>query len=158
MKTTTSNLFDFTENNNDLLEKRIALESKGELSSTFSLFDARNWKKAPTLSVDIFSEDEHMKNIEQHFRLRQESSLSGGNQQKNSLMGSPVELEAMEMAAAISSNDRQTRYEHELQRMGVPIVNGIGPDGPPPPRERLVHLDLKGAPPKVYSQEYKTRT
>lgn len=125
------------------------MEYKEDLSSTLSLFDIRNWKKAPTLSVDIFSEDEHMKNIEQHLRQRQVFSLSSGAQQKNSLMASSIELEAMEMAAPISSNDRQTRYEHELQRMGVPVVNGIGPDGPPPPRERLVHIDLKGAPPKV---------
>lgn len=33
--------------------------------------------------------------------------------------------------------------------MGVPIVAGIGRGGPAPPNQRLVHLDLKGAPPKI---------
>lgn len=49
----------------------------------------------------------------------------------------------------LSSAERQTQYEHELQRMGVPALAGIGPNGPKPPAERLVHLDLKGAAPKV---------
>lgn len=43
----------------------------------------------------------------------------------------------------------QSHYEHELQRMGVPIVAGIGRGGPAPPIQRLVHLDLKGAAPKI---------
>ncbi|XP_062559423.1 hexosaminidase D [Armigeres subalbatus] len=45
--------------------------------------------------------------------------------------------------------ERQNHYEHELRKMGVPIIAGIGPGGHPPPVQRLVHLDLKGAPPKV---------
>lgn len=55
----------------------------------------------------------------------------------------------MDYERILSSAERQSQYEHELQRMGVPIMAGIGPGGPHPPNERLVHLDLKGAPPKV---------
>lgn len=43
----------------------------------------------------------------------------------------------------------QDVYKHQLLQMGVKQATGIGPDGYPPPKERLVHLDLKGAPPKV---------
>lgn len=43
----------------------------------------------------------------------------------------------------------QSQYEHELQRLGVPIVAGIGRGGNAPPNQRFVHLDLKGAPPKI---------
>lgn len=32
---------------------------------------------------------------------------------------------------------------------GIPVLAGLGPGGPDPPNQRLVHLDLKGAPPKV---------
>lgn len=54
------------------------------------------------------------------------------------------EAEHMRLAA-----EEQSHYEHELNRMGVPIIAGLGPGGPRPPNERLVHLDFKGAPPKV---------
>uniref|UniRef100_A0A1B0DR10 Beta-N-acetylhexosaminidase n=1 Tax=Phlebotomus papatasi TaxID=29031 RepID=A0A1B0DR10_PHLPP len=54
---------------------------------------------------------------------------------------------AIEQRAAA---DKQMYYDHELQRMGVPVIKGIGPDsGITPPKQRLVHLDLKGAPPKI---------
>ncbi|XP_073826401.1 hexosaminidase D-like [Musca autumnalis] len=43
----------------------------------------------------------------------------------------------------LSSAERQTQYEHELQRMGIPVVAGIGPNGAKPPHEHLVHLDWK---------------
>ncbi|XP_055387609.1 hexosaminidase D [Condylostylus longicornis] len=49
----------------------------------------------------------------------------------------------------LTSAERQGQYERELQRMGVPIIPGLGPGGPRPPHERLIHLDLKGAPPKL---------
>lgn len=52
--------------------------------------------------------------------------------------------EELRMAA-----EKQNHYEHELRKMGVPIIAGIGPGGHPPPLQRLVHLDLKGAPPKL---------
>lgn len=64
-------------------------------------------------------------------------------------MANSFEMDGMDLLAPIGFGDRQTRYEHELQRMGVSVVSGIGPDGPSPPKERLIHLDLKGAPPKV---------
>ncbi|KAL5274043.1 hex-4 family protein [Megaselia abdita] len=56
---------------------------------------------------------------------------------------------AMEYENILSSSERQSQYEHELHKMGVPVIAGIGPGGPQPPAERLVHLDMKGAPPKL---------
>lgn len=40
------------------------------------------------------------------------------------------------------------QYEHDLKRMGIPVLAGLGPDSRPP-KQRLVHIDLKGAPPKI---------
>lgn len=45
--------------------------------------------------------------------------------------------------------EKESHYEHELHRMGIPNVAGLGPGGHPPLNQRLVHFDLKGAPPKV---------
>lgn len=74
------------------------------------------------------------------------------NQQQQQQQGNIRQLEedrAMEYENILSSSERQSQYEHELHKMGVPVIAGIGPGGPHPPSERLVHLDLKGAAPKV---------
>ncbi|XP_073826360.1 uncharacterized protein isoform X2 [Musca autumnalis] len=67
--------------------------------------------------------------------------------QKGPIVGESYLFEENE-AQMLSSAGRQTQYKHELQRMGIPVVAGIGRDGAKPRHECLVHFDLKGATPK----------
>ncbi|ALC46773.1 CG7985, partial [Drosophila busckii] len=93
-------------------------------------------KKAPLpLDDGYLFEQERLKILEQQQRQR-----NAGMEELNA---------NAEDERLLSSAERQSQYERELQRMGVPVVAGIGPDGPRAPPERLVHLDLKGAPPKL---------
>jgi len=51
---------------------------------------------------------------------------------------------ADEMKAAA---ERQSKYESQLKKMGIPVIVGLGPTNRhPPPAQRLVHFDLKGGP------------
>ncbi|XP_030374349.1 hexosaminidase D [Scaptodrosophila lebanonensis] len=92
-------------------------------------------KKAPALPFgeSYLFEQERLKILEQQHRQRNANMEDDGADDERML----------------TSAERQTQYENELQRMGVPVVANIGPDGPRAPPERLVHLDLKGAPPKL---------
>lgn len=103
-------------------------------AQTLSLVARR--KKGPIVGESYLFEEERLKILENQQRVRNSAMDEIQNQMENE-------------AQMLSSAERQTQYEHELQRMGVPVVAGIGPDGAKPPKERLVHLDLKGAPPKV---------
>lgn len=103
-------------------------------AQTLSLVARR--KKLPIVGESYLFEEERLRILE--------------NQQKsrNSVMDD-LQTQMENDAQMLTSAERRTQYEHELQRMGIPIVAGIGPEGARAPNERLVHLDLKGAPPKV---------
>uniref|UniRef100_A0A034W755 Hexosaminidase D n=2 Tax=Bactrocera dorsalis TaxID=27457 RepID=A0A034W755_BACDO len=98
------------------------------------LFGSRH-KKIALFGANYLFEDERLKILENQQRVRN----AGMAEIQNS----------MDYERLLTSAERQTQYEHELLRLGVPTIAGIGPSGPRPPNERLVHLDLKGAPPKL---------
>lgn len=103
-------------------------------AQTLSLVARR--KKLPIVGESYLFEEERLRILENQQKSRNSAMDDLQNQMEND-------------AQMLSSAEKQSQYEHELQRMGVPIVAGIGPDGARSPNERLVHLDLKGAPPKV---------
>lgn len=106
------------------------LEDTGQ---TLSLVPRR--KKIPVFGANYLFEDERLKILENKQRVRN----AGIGEIQNS----------MDYDRLLTSAERQSQYEHELLRLGVPTIAGIGPSGPRGPNERLVHLDLKGAPPKL---------
>lgn len=103
--------------------------SPSEISQQTSSLAARR-KKTPNIGESFLFEEERLRILQ--------------NQQKGQSDDNVMDYERI-----LSSAERQSQYEHELQKMGVPIIAGIGPGGPRAPVERLVHLDLKGAAPKV---------
>ncbi|XP_037949097.1 hexosaminidase D [Teleopsis dalmanni] len=103
-------------------------------SNTLSLVARR--KKSPVVGESYLFEEERLKILENQQRVR------------NAVM-EDLNQNNMDYERTLTSAERQTQYEHELQRMGVPVIASIGPENAHPPNERLVHLDLKGAPPKL---------
>ncbi|XP_054739999.1 hexosaminidase D [Anastrepha obliqua] len=92
-------------------------------------------KKIPLAGANYLFEEERLKILENQQRVR-----NAGMEEFQS---------NMDYERVLTSAERQAQYEHELQRLGVPTIAGIGPDGPRAPNERLVHLDMKGAPAKL---------
>ncbi|KAL9890922.1 hexosaminidase D isoform 1-T1 [Glossina fuscipes fuscipes] len=110
-----------------------AVVVKEASAQTLSLVARR--KKAPVVGESLFFEEERLRILENQQRA------------KNSAMEDIQMID--EEARTLTSEERQIQYEHELQRMGVPVIAGIGPETGKAPKERLVHLDLKGAPAKI---------